>query len=359
MSEQRGAASGVVALAASAGLLFVFRDVLWPLALALTFATLINALTQRLARAFPRAGRWTLFVLTASLVSVLLVVGMLAAVEGVTRILAEAPQLYHRLDELVASVRLPGGQRLSLVELGRRVELGPLAAKAANGVQNAVSGLVLTLLYLVFLLASGRMIARRVGAIVASRHSGALVTVLERSVGALQAYVYIQTLTGLMIAAASGAVMLAVGLDNWLFWALALFMLSFLPVVGVILGSLGPTIFALVQFPTLGPAIIVFVTIQTIAFVVGNLVLPKMQADSQNIDPTASLLAIGVWTILWGVPGAFLAIPLTLVIMYALAQYKSLEWIAVLISNDGEPLPTEASQTPIGPALAPERTPKA
>ena len=113
--------------------------------------------------------------------------------------------------------------------------------------------------------------------------------------------------------------------------------------VGVVLGSIGPTLFALVQFPTLAPALLVLCGIQAISFIVGNLVLPKMQADSQNIDPAASLLAIGVWTILWGLPGAFLGIPLTLALMYALAQYKSVEWIAILISNDGDPLPPTPS----------------
>src|SRR5690606_37463126 len=113
----------------------------------------------------------------------------------------------------------------------------------------------------------------------------------------------------------------------------------YLPIIGVMIGSIGPTIFALLQFTSPVQAVIVFAAIQAIAFVVGNFILPKMQADTQNIDPTTSLLALGVWSILWGIPGAFLAIPLTLTVMYALAQFPSVHWIAVLMSNDGDPLP--------------------
>ena len=36
-----------------------------------------------------------------------------------------------------------------------------------------------------------------------------------------------------------------------------------------------------------------------------------------------------------------LSIPLTLALMYALAQYKSVAWIAILISSDGDPLPPD------------------
>lgn len=142
-----------------------------------------------------------------------------------------------------------------------------------------------------------------------------------------------------MIAVASGAIMFATGLDNALFWTLALFLLSYIPVVGVAVGSVAPALFALVQFQTPWPALVLFLGVQGISFFVGNLVLPKMQADSQNIDPAVSLLATGVWTILWGVPGAFLAVPLALALMFQLAQYESLRWLAILMSNNGHPLP--------------------
>ena len=165
-----------------------------------------------------------------------------------------------------------------------------------------------------------------------------MLAVLDRTVRGVESYVWIQTVTGLMIAVSSGLVMLIAGLENAAFWALALFLLSFIPVLGVAIGSVAPALFALLQFPTLWPAVSIFLGIQTVSFVVGNLVLPRMQARSQNIDPSASLLAIGVWSIVWGIPGAFLAVPLTLALMFQLAQFDSLRWLAILISNDGRPL---------------------
>ena len=116
-------------------------------------------------------------------------------------------------------------------------------------------------------------------------------------------------------------------------------MLCYIPILGVAVGSLAPALFALVQFPTVWPAVEIFAAIEVISFLVSSLVLPKMQADVQNIDPSASLLAMGLWSILWGIPGAFLAIPLTLALMYQLAQFESLRWLAIFISNDGQPFP--------------------
>jgi predicted PurR-regulated permease PerM len=133
--------------------------------------------------------------------------------------------------------------------------------------------------------------------------------------------------------------MLGVGLDHWYLWAIALFALSYIPFIGVAVGSIGPALFAILQFPSLWPSAVIFLGIQLTAFVVGNLIWPKLQADKQNIDPSVALLSVGAWSIVWGLPGAFLSAPLTLSLIYYFATSERLQWIAILLSNDGDPLP--------------------
>lgn len=336
--------SFLVNFVAASALLYVFRAVLWPFALALVLAILIMSLSDRVVRLLPRARRWMVFAITAVILGGIIVSSMAMVIEGASRIVAEMPAMLVRIDQLLALVRLPGGGTLSLEALAQKVELGPVADRLLGSVQGASAGLGLTLIFLFFLLISKPMIEKRVDQIVAERGGRGLASVLERSFSGVESYMYVQSVTGLMIAVGSGVVMFALGLDNALFWSLVIFLFSYLPVLGVLVGSVGPTLFALLQFPSLTPAIAVFVGIQVVSSVVGNLVLPKMQADSQNIDPAASLIAVGMWTVIWGVPGAFLAIPLTLALMYALAQYDDLRWLAVLISHDGDPTPMESAE---------------
>ncbi|RRN66482.1 AI-2E family transporter [Caulobacter sp. 602-1] len=336
--------SFLVNFAVGAGLLYVFRAVLWPFTLALVLAILITSLSDRVVRLLPRARRWMVFAITAVIVGGIIAASMAMVIEGASRIVAEMPAMLARIDQLLALVHPPGGGTLSLESLAQKVELAPLADRLLGSVQDASAGLGLTLIFLFFLLISRPMIEKRVERIVAERGGRGLASVLERSFSGVESYMYVQSVTGLMIAVGSGVVMFAVGLDNALFWSLVILLFSYLPVLGVMAGSVGPTLFALLQFPSLTPAIAVFVGIQIVSSVVGNLVLPKMQADSQNIDPAASLIAVGMWTVIWGVPGAFLAIPLTLALMYALAQYDDLRWLAVLISHDGDPTPMESAE---------------
>jgi len=337
--------SALLNFAAAAGLLYFFSSILWPLALAGVFVVLIESVAQRITRLLPRAPRWGVFVLTSLFTGGLGLAAVLVILEGLYQLIEKLPAVQQRIEAALATVTLPGGASLKLADLAASVDTNALMEKALGGLKDTTSGLVLTALYLAFLLASRPMIDRRIRAINHKRRSPGLIKVIQDSVSAVEAYVSIQTLTGLMIGAGSAVVMMLAGLENAILWGLIIFLFAYLPVVGVFIGSLGPTLFALLQFSTPYEAIVIFAAVQAVSFFVGNLVLPKMQADSQNIDPSAGLLAVGAWTIVWGIPGAFLAIPLTLAAMYALARSERLGWVAILLSNDGEPVKDDKALT--------------
>jgi AI-2 transport protein TqsA len=341
LKARPSAALNLIAAAAALALLYAFRALLWPFAVAVVLAILIDALERAIVRLWPRASRWTVRVIAGAVVATLVVVSTLILMHGATQMMAHGPQLLRRLDVLIdhASRVLGLTEPLNLQKLAASVNVGMLAKTALARAQDAVAGMVLTVLFLIFLLASKHWIEIKVKIVASTTRSNRMMAVLERTVRGVEAFIRIQTLVGLMIAGGSGLVMALVGLDNAMFWTLALFLLCYIPILGVAIGSLAPALFALVQFPTVWPAVEIFAAIEVISFLVSSFILPKMQADAQNIDPSASLLAMGLWSILWGIPGAFLAIPLTLALMYQLAQFESLRWLAIFISNDGQPFP--------------------
>jgi predicted PurR-regulated permease PerM len=163
--------------------------------------------------------------------------------------------------------------------------------------------------------------------------------VVERIAEDLETYIWVQTITGTILTVSAAAVMLAVGLDNVLFWSVVFFLLTFIPNIGVTVGSVAPALFALLQFPTLWQALVIFVVIQVVATVVGNFIYPRLQAQTQNIDPVATILSLAFWSLLWGLAGAFLAVPMTLTAMMLFSQFESTRWVAAILSNDGRPAP--------------------
>jgi predicted PurR-regulated permease PerM len=72
---------------------------------------------------------------------------------------------------------------------------------------------------------------------------------------------------------------------------------------------------------------------------VGQVLQPRLHGKNLNIDPVVVVLSLAFWSLIWGVPGAFLSIPLTVIAMAVMAEFESTRWIAVLLSSDGQPYP--------------------
>jgi predicted PurR-regulated permease PerM len=154
---------------------------------------------------------------------------------------------------------------------------------------------------------------------------------------AVEQYLWVQTVTGLMVAGLSWIAMAAVGLHNSVFWAFLIFLAVYIPVIGGTFAGVAPPLFALMEFDSYWPAIILLVALQAIGIIIGNVVYPRMQGRSLNIDPIVVLLALAFWGAIWGIAGMFLSTPLTVMAMVILAQFEGTRWVSVLLSADGEP----------------------
>ena len=132
--------------------------------------------------------------------------------------------------------------------------------------------------------------------------------------------------------------MMAVGLEHAFFWAFLVFILNYVPILGAVAGIGLPALFALLQFGEWSHALAVLTGLFAIAFVVGNIFLPRMQGHSLNMDPLIVMLSLAFWGSIWGLPGMFLSTPLTVLSMVILAQFEGSRWIAILLSGDGDPL---------------------
>ena len=346
MDNQRvRTASVIVATVAALALLYFLRGIIIPLVIALVLLVLVQALVRAISHRWRVMPDWLVSFSAALIIIVTLAVAIYLLVQGATKLVHQGPALIGRIDALLgqASEAFDLEQPLQVTMLIGEVSVPRLAGSVLTSVQGLFSSLVLVILYFVFLLAERRSVTKKVHNITETMaQSAAILQGLEQVSEDIETYVWVQTVTGLMIAGGSGLVMLAVGLDNALIWTFVLFLLSFIPLLGVTIGSVAPALFALLQFPTLWQAVVVFAGIQFVAFIVGNLFYPKMQADTQNISPVATLLSLAFWTALWGMPGAFLSVPLTLFLMLICAKFNTTRWVAVILSNDGAPytLPT-------------------
>ena len=326
--------------AAAMALLYFLAGILIPLVIAFVLVVLVDAVVTFIDRRWQKAPRWAISLLAGLTVIILASSGIFVLAQGAVQMVDQGPALVARLEAIVQDVGRSLGLRepLNLGSLIGQVSVPQVAGQVLSAAQGVAGAVLLIIVYFGFMVAGRRRVGRKVDAIGGtSGRSKAIRNVIQRITTDVRTYLWVQTLTGAMLATASALVMLAVGLHNVFFWMVVLFLLSFIPMIGVTIGSIVPALFALLQFATVWPAIAIFGGIQLAAFIIGNLIYPRMQADTQNIDPVTTLLALSLWTFLWGLPGAFLAVPMTLMLMMVFAQFDSTRWVAIALSNDGRP----------------------
>ena len=68
---------------------------------------------------------------------------------------------------------------------------------------------------------------------------------------------------------------------------------------------------------------------------IGNFLDPYLIGNSLNLSPLAILISMSVWSELWGIAGAFLAVPITAAIAIICSEFTSTRPVAVLLSQNG------------------------
>ncbi len=352
-------ATVLIAVVLVGAVVWWLRGILAPFALALFLMVIIDGLGRVLWRRiphFPKAAA-----LPLALVITTVVFGATAYVVTdnarafITQLIAYAP----KLNGLLAKV---GGQLGMQVPptadaLIAQINLPSYLEGIAAALETLASGAVLVLVYLIFLFISRHGFEEKARLLFPTHEERVKAgRVFIRIRTGVERYVWVQTITAVIIAGASWTVMTWIGLNDAIFWAFLIFLASYVPILGGAIGILLPPIFALVQFGVDWRAPVMLAGLESIHIVVGNFVAPRMQGVTLNVDPVVVVVSLAFWGAIWGVPGMFLSTPLTVVAIVILVQFPSTRWIAVLLSRDG--YPQTYSEGPSDPSEPADPLPK-
>jgi len=330
----------ILAVIVAGAALYWLADILSPLALAMFLAVMIDGFARVLERRLPVVSRRAAVPL-AVVLSILIFGGTAFFIAAnATSFATQMVEYAPRLNGLIARVGSWVGLDVppTVSDLFHQLNPSRYLGQVARGLQSFVSTAAFVLVYLGFIIASRHGFERKiVGLFPVREERQEAMAAFMRIRDGVEQYLWVQTVTGLMIAVVSWIAMAAVGLDNAIFWAILIFIASYIPIIGGVVGVAAPPIFALVQFETLWQAITLFAVLQSVSLIVGNVIQPRMQGRSLNIDPVVVLLALAFWGAIWGLAGAFLSTPLAVMMMVILAQFDGTRWVAILLSADGDP----------------------
>lgn len=147
-------------------------------------------------------------------------------------------------------------------------------------------------------------------AIINKRHAniGRAMSDFERRV---RSYWVVSTLFGLIVAVIDGFALQVMGVPlawTWAYWA---FVTNYIPNIGFVIGVIPPMLMA--QLDQGWQAMVwVLVLYSIINVAIQTFIQPKFTGDVVGLSPTVTFISLALWTVVVGILGSILAVPLTL-----------------------------------------------
>lgn len=329
------------------------RDILSQFVLAVFLWLIMDAFAQTLQRRL-RFPRWLALSLAVSAVFAGAVAVVAVITDATIEFAARGSGYAGRINDVVGQIAGLFGVETppTLGTLLQSQDFNPwgIINDARQALQGVASSALFVFIYVGFLFAAQATFPKKMDAIFRDEEDRARASRVVGSIRySMERYLYVQTLMSVLTSVLSYITLLAIGLDNALFWAFLIFLLNYIPTIGSVIATALPTLFALVQFPTLWQPLAVLIGVGAWQFLIGNFLQPRMQGENLNLATIVVLLGLAIWGAIWGVIGMFLSSPLTVMVMILFAQFPSTRWIAIILSGNGKPELAGPPPTPRGP----------
>jgi predicted PurR-regulated permease PerM len=365
--RRRAAEAAVIALAVIGVIiaLVLGRDVFVPLTLSIVIATALQPLVRRLERLHVPAVAGAIIVVLTML-AIIGLVGV-ALEEPIRDLASEVPKSVavarQKLEPLAQRIRritsagggaptapprpdsagqkpAPGTSQTSPSRPTRSSGGGAQAAAAgaAGAVFGATTSLIVEVveevLLVFFMLAAGKGWMKKLARMARSPERKTLLPEIAGEMhDVVSRYLFVTLLINIGQAIVIGLATWALGMPTPFLWAVLTFLAEWIPYLGglimvVLLLIVGLTTKQSFAYALLAPTIYLLVTTLQ-----NNLVSPVAYGRGLRLNPTAILFAVMFWFMLWGVAGAFLAVPIVASLRVLASRMPALEPVAILLEE--------------------------
>lgn len=130
--------------------------------------------------------------------------------------------------------------------------------------------------------------------------------------------------------------LLILGIEHAIFFGFLAALLLLIPYIGIIIGSLLPALIALATKDSYWYTIGVIALFGFIQFLEGNFITPKITGSKLSLNAFVSILSIVLFSMLWGIPGMILALPITASLKVIFDNSEKMRPIGILLGETKE-----------------------
>ncbi len=212
-----------------------------------------------------------------------------------------------------------------------------ILSKLAESLSSIFSNFMMILIYLLFIFLETNSVKLKIKALFPNADNRQRFDkILDKIEISLAKYFRVKTLMSLLTGFLSFIVLKIMGVDAAIFWAFLIFLLNYIPTIGSLIATVFPAVFSLLQFGTFVPFIIIIVAVGAVQMLVGNFVEPRLMGKTLNVSPLVTIIALAVWGQLWGIIGMLLSVPITVIMIIVLSQFKTTQNAAIILSEKGD-----------------------
>lgn len=225
------------------------------------------------------------------------------------KLLKPVEQVSRTAEQVEKASNVTGGPGKAPTEV---VVAGPtLGSRFFGTTQTLVGGLLEVLVLLYFLLAAGDLFLQKVIKIL-PRQSGqrTAVEIARQVEGSISRYLVTSAMLNVMEGVAFTIIMFLLGMPNPFLWGALVALLEFIPYVGALTIIAVLTIASLTVFDQVGHALLIPGAFVAVNLIQGNLVGPMVMGHRLSLNPVAIFIGVAFWWEVWGIAGAFLAVPM-------------------------------------------------
>jgi len=209
-----------------------------------------------------------------------------------------------------------------------------------SGVGNVMANLFLIILTIVFMLFEAQSMPRKFH--LALDAPDKRLQQIDKFLQSVNQYMVIKTLVSLATAVVVGIGLTIIGVDYALLWAVIAFLFNYIPNIGSIIAAIPAVLLAFIQMGPGAAGITGLLYVGT-NMVMGNVIEPRFMGRGLGLSTLVVFLSLIFWGWLLGSVGMLLSVPLTMIVKIGLESSQSGSWLATLLSDNVDELPSESS----------------
>lgn len=354
----------VIGMVALIGILYLGREFLLPIALAVLIAFLLVPLIRSLERV--GFGRISSVAVTVLLAFTLIGITLYLMVGQVLDLANQLPNYTENLQAKAAALKVredgPFGRATKTIrELSAEIkrndvpptpvagnEAPPVPVEVVDGTQTTL-GIVkrlmasaltilgsgaIVLIFVIFMLIERQDLRDRFIHLIGHGRLHLTTQAIDDAAKRVSRYLLAQLIVNVTYGIPIGIGLSLIGIPNAFLWGLLATVLRFVPYVGPWIAAAFPVVLSFAISKSWWPPVLVIGLFVVIELISNNVIEPWLYGSSTGLSPMAIIVAAVFWTWLWGVGGLLLATPLTVCIAVLGKHIPAFSFLDVLLAEN-------------------------